>query len=233
MNHGKYAIRFVMATAAFVWLTVGSVTAATLSYTYGQTSKSTDWTTTDSTAVNFNVQQFDSSLGELTSVTLTLSASMLSELTVTNTGDSSSSGNARTELVLTISSPITPGLSPLDFLTGKFDYTNLAANGGTIDSGVLTGSSPDESVTYTSSINLDAFTGSSNILYQLITYTSTVLSNNGGNTNASQTTTAAAGLTATYTYNAAVPEPSAMLMLIGGCALLVASMRGNLHRFRR
>jgi len=214
---------------------VGSVHANTLgpvSATGTVSSTLTDW------SGNLTFPQFNPALGTLTNVSLTFNSAMTTNLKVTNTGNSSSSGLADTKLELSITdaSGVLPGgtyLGPAIGYSGEelnytnspdYTYTNLAA-GGNISSGTLTGNG-----TYTGSFGnaslLSEFTGGGSVVLPASTFTTTTITNTGGNTNANQVTDAGLTGTVTYTYNPTVPEPATMsLLVLGGTAALLQRRR--------
>lgn len=169
--------------------------------------------------------KFNSALGTLIQVDLHLSSTLNTQLTVTNTGDTSSSGSAKTELMLTVQDPglnFTDG-PQIDLNSSAFGY-NLAA-GANIASGTLVKSGTSDS-TYTDSVILHEFTGTGSISLAAHTFTQTLLANSGGNTSASQFTTALATGTVTYEYTTGppppVPVPPTLLLLGSGLVGLLA-----------
>jgi len=174
---------------------------------------STDWIS------SLSFPQFDSTLGTLNSVTIDLSGSLSTVLTVTNNSpNGSSSGAAMTMLQMTVQDSGSNLNAPtIDMSSPLYSYS-LGA-GGSVTSGTLTmnGISSD---TYTLAAVIAEFTGPGTILLDASTFTQTGLFNTGGNTFASQLTSAALTGTVTYDYRV-VPEPATMsLMSIGGLALL-------------
>jgi len=172
----------------------------------------TDW----SSSLQF--PKFNSALGNLTMVQIDLTGSMTTVLTVKNVSSTlPSSGNAKTEIRMTVQdSGGNLNFPEIDLLSSAFAYHNLGA-GQTVTSGNLTinGSSSDQ---YTAAAVLAEFTGPGTIALPANTFTLTWLTNTGGNTVASQVTSAQ--LTGTVTYSYEVPEPATMLLLsLGGLML--------------
>jgi hypothetical protein len=164
--------------------------------------------------------QFNPSLGTLLSVELDLSSSLSTTLTVTNTGDSGSSGNATTELQMTVQDA-GDNLAPyFTVYSPSFPYS-LGA-GGSTGSGLLTANGGSDN-TYTSAPVLAEFTGYGDTGLSGSTFTQTLLANTGGNTNSSQVTDASLTGTVTYTYS--VPEPASLGLILAAVPLLAARRR--------
>jgi len=213
---------------------VGSVHANTLgpiSATGTVPVQKTDW------GGNLTFPQFNPALGNLTNVSLTFNSSMSGNLTVTNTGNTSSSGLADTKLELSITdaSGVLPGgtyLGPAIGYSGNEltytntpDYTYINLGAGNSTGGNVSGNG-----TYTNSFGnaslLSEFTGVGSVVLPASTFTTTTITNTGGNTNASQYTIAGLTGTVTYTYNPTVPEPATMsLLVLGGTAALLQRRR--------
>jgi hypothetical protein len=173
----------------------------------------TDW----SSSLQF--PKFNSALGNLTKVQIDLTGSMTTVLTVTNVSSTlPSSGNAKTETQMTVQdSGGNLNVPEIDLLSSAFIFSNLGV-GQTVISGNLTksGSSSDQ---YTAAAVLAEFTGPGTIVLPAGTFTQTWLTNTGGNTLASQVTSAQLTGTVTYFYEQ-VPEPATMLLLgLGGLML--------------
>lgn len=203
--------------------------AGSISYTNTIASATTDW------SKPVSLHQFDSSLGTLDSIDITLNSGMSTTLYITNNAASASSGTAYTEFHLSLDtssignynlfgkSPANPVLS---YSSPGFDY-NLASGQGT-SSPLQSGSGIVDSGLLTDPSLLSYFIGSGFVGLGASTLTQTLLANTGGGTLADQNTTA--GLVSTITYNytvAPVPEPSTMGILGLGLAGL-----GMIWRFR-
>ena len=166
----------------------------------------TDWTG------SLSFPMFDSRLGTLTEVDLTLSGSMYTVLTVHNSSPTGSTGHANTHLQMTLQDAGNNLIAPqIDLMSPSYTYT-LAAN-ETKTSGTLSksGSSSDQ---YFDPVVLAEFTGTGSILLSASTFTETAVFNTGGNTDASQVTQGQLTGTVTYHYNL-VPEPSTLVLLLG------------------
>ena len=191
---------------------------------------------TDFTNASQTLNLFDSSLGTLQSVTIEGSYGFTSTLTITNSASSSSNGSAKTEsasvfnsstgsintvisAVMDTNGSVLIGsttLNPTAFdLVGSGTTYNLAAgahatassNHSTSTIGPFVDSAPSD---------LTAFSaiGGGTFDVLLTTLTGTDLSNTGGNTSASQSTTATGTFGIAYTYNPPqVPEPASLLLL--------------------
>jgi hypothetical protein len=164
----------------------------------------TDWTGASLQHLTF--PQFNSSLGTLTSVTLDLTGGLDTSLTIVNASNEASSGHAETHMHIWVTGGGV-GSSEIVMNSPSFNYS-LAPLGFTT-SGNLSQTNTDSDV-YTAAALLAAFTGGGNIVLDANTFTETVLTNNGGNTIASQTTTANLAGTVTYNYT---PEPATMALL--------------------
>lgn len=197
-----------------VWMLAAMATcamAASISYT---TSTPVPYSTTDWTS-NLLFQKFNPSIGALYQVDITINAAIKTTLTITNDAASSSTGYAKTEMVVTVTDPLALVSIAPDLLSPAFNY-NLAP-GQQVVSGLLTKSGSDMG-SWTDAAVLAEFTGAGDISMLAGTYTQTLLANTGGNTAASQVTQAMATGTVTYYYNEIVPEPTSLSIL--GSALL-------------
>lgn len=204
-----------LAVAAPVW-------GDTVSYNTNSPvpSSTTDWTSI------LAFPQFDPSLGTLTQVDLSLSSSFNTVLSVVNSSPNSSSGNARTELQITVQDVGNLLYAPeIDAFSPELNYS-LSAGGST--SSTLLAETATAVEDYTNSTILGQFTGGGTISLPASTFTQTVVSNTGGNTAASQMTTASLTGTVTYEYTPnAVPEPSTLALLAVGAIGLAG------YRWRR
>jgi hypothetical protein len=180
--------------------------ASTISYTATPiAATSTDW------QLPLDFPKFDPSLGTLVSVELQLDAACDSLVTVSNTSATSSSkGWAMSEVTVTAQ-----GVGSLvDMVTPQIKFT--LAPGGSISATLhATGSSDD---TFTDAATLAAFTGTGTIPLLTTAEAYTIVAYNGGNTSATQLTTASASGTVVYQYE--VPEPMTLSLLALGVPFL-------------
>lgn len=204
--------------------------------------QATDWTGSQT----LSVQKFDSSLGTLNSVTLSLTGAVTSSGSIENTsstagdvlqikGNSHSPGYlAQTEI----------DLLPMGY-SGPFDATDATNNAflaGLVPLVSIYGvninplsslaySAPGTPVTVgcsTTGVNLCSdttlgdYTGLGNLIFPLVTQTDQSTNTSGGNLELIQTTQATAELTINYNYTPnetpAVPEPASLALLGAGLA---------------
>jgi hypothetical protein len=168
-------------------------------------------------------------LGTLTSVLLSFDGGYSTTLTVTDNQATPSSGTANTRIRFYVEDAglhLASGGLIFDMTSPDFSY-NLSDIGDSATSGLMSDQSDGNnynpySHSYTSSIILSEFTGAGNVLMDAHTFTQSLLANNGGNSSASQVTDAFLDGSVTYTYTPApAPEPSSALLLsLGGLALL-------------
>jgi hypothetical protein len=220
----KAAVSFLSIALTFLGSAQYADAATTSPYSASLSSTKTDIDT------YFLLQKFDTRLGTLSKVTLSLSSGASTTITLQNTSPSGSSGTVYTSLKLTLSDPdalLSQKLTLIVPDTDGLNYSLLA--GGSMTTGEATATG-NNTVDYTSGLILSEFStvGVGNIRLGLATLTKTTLTNTGGNTSASQETYADATATVTYTYVAAppaVPEPSTWAMLVGGVGLLAFGQR--------
>lgn len=205
-------MRLSIATLMFLGWMAGAVQAATVTYTTTTPipAATTDW----SSSLAF--QQFNPSLGTLSSVTLKFTGVMNTVVTATNNSQSDSSGTAKTEIQITVQDNGGNLLAPtIDLFSPLLSYVLAPGQSTTSGQLIKTGNS---SSLYSSADILAEFTGPGSIILPASTFSQTSLTNTGGNTYASQTSTAS--LTGQVIYEYAVPEPATLsLLALGGLAL--------------
>ena len=176
----------------------------------------TDWTS------SLVLQQFNPSLGTLDSVTIELETTLNSTLTVANTAATSSSGKFSVDMSITPADPLLAD-SYLDVSSPSQSYTLGGGDSETLPPVSVSGNSL---YTYTDNPTLSEFTGTGDYLLDISTYTETDLSYHGGNTDASQVTTASATAFVTYDYSTlAIPEPAAYASVAGIAAVGFLGLR--------
>jgi hypothetical protein len=222
-----------LAGAAFV-LGAGSARAQTVtSILTPVTLTTTDWVR------NMTADKFDSSLGTLLSVELSLTASIETTVALQNNSPSGSNGRVRSAVYVWLVDPIgfltEPGvdaignIQPGSFTTevlSNFANYNLAAGAGTT-TGILRGTSTlAETFTAAGMINQFAGNAGDTITFKAETKSFTEISNTGGNTSAQQSTRASATGFVRYTYTTrAIPEPMTLGLLALGAVAGVAARR--------
>lgn len=189
------------------------------SVTYGPVSTGT--LTTDFSNVPLQLQLFDSNLGMLTGVSITISGdiNVLAGSSVTNT--------AATEQSFTFTENVDYSLSDSGLLNTQLQ--TITTNPGHSQDYDLQPNASGAFGPYTGTTNgtftfapLTAFQ-TSGVGYDSVnvaTNTTQTVSGGGGNITAALNTSGGAKLTVTYTYQA-VPEPSTVaLALLGGCGMI-------------
>ena len=202
----------VIATIVAGLVSVGVAKADTISITNLYSSVQTDWSTP------IALPKFDPALGTLDSIQITVESGMSTVLTVGNYSAVSSDGTALTQLKLNLFTDtynLFSGNPVLNYISRDYNYT--LAPGATITSGPLSGYSIMAGNLVTSPLALAAFTGVGSVNMTVSTATRTFLANDGGNTSASQVTTASFGSVISYNYTAfpvaPVPEPATLAMI--------------------
>ena len=228
MKAYKTSLLLALAAAAFGPLQGLVAAPSTQEQTYTVVATPTDWSKTPSFA------KFDTTLGTLISVDFSLSSSVSTTLTVTNNSASASTGSVRTSVSLAVNDPSdflgyylpTPpgdpvGNTTLDVITATQGYSLGAGATSTLLTKTKTGST---TFNFVDGATLAEFSGPGAIDLSFGTFTTTLLSNTGGNTFASQVTTVSSVLTLTYSYTpievSAVPEPATYAALSGGAVLM-------------
>ncbi|MBE8986833.1 choice-of-anchor E domain-containing protein [Nostoc sp. LEGE 12450] len=212
----------IATTLAGIVSTSSAANAASLSYT-----SSIDYDLTDITDAPLNVQQFDSSLGTLTGVTIGFTGDILGDAGFENTGKSSANitVNLASQLSLELNNQSLFTLNPqnsFSYEVGQFDnIINFGGTSGKTVSGLTATQSGTQSFTNTQF--LQSFIGNSNIDFLFSATANSVVSGSGNIASYVQTL-AKANIKVTYDYDdvKSVPEPSATLGvgLIAGLCLL-------------
>jgi hypothetical protein len=168
--------------------------------------------------------QFNSSLGTLTAVNVTVSYDFIHTSTVTfyTPGTIGTMANSN---VLTLRMPngetIATGNAPDYASSTTFNSATMQLN-QTLNLSPVTNSGTVGPISLTSSSDLSAFTGKGTIALPLLATSLASLPTNNGNGAASVTTKADAKVSISYDYKPpAVPEPSSLVLLgLGGCGVL-------------
>ena len=201
-----------LAVAGFVAVSVSQASAASMTVTgnFGPTA-------TDFSGLAFSVPGFNTTLGTLTNVSVTLGSSSTISGPVKNNSTSAQTFTLNTDAKVTINSA-TSSIDGLFLdLTASQSYTALAAG----SSSTYGPFNPSQSSTNSSALPLSAFT-SGPINLTATTVTNESFAGGGGNISAPLTATASGTVTLVYTYTppppASVPEPASMALLGMGLA---------------
>jgi hypothetical protein len=232
-----------------VALTVAAGVANAASITYYGSSYGASFSPLAGTdfSASDTLQMFNPALGTLTGITITTIWDANTVLTVTNNdGAFASNGSAQTKITTssTDAGSLLAGQRDISdynfyFFLPNAGYSYTLAAGSSTTSGTLTRNNVSITDPYNTTIgNLTAgiaaeFTGAGTITLAFGTLTQTVLSNTGGNTNASQSTHAQFKDSITYDYTPAAPTPEPATMGLLGSALIGLGVFGKKVRRNR
>ena len=220
----------LLVAATLAALSIGSANALTISSSFVNAEETTDIGTT--TPYFGTLNYFDSNLGTLTGVSVSVTGALTTQINITNNAAQTVNANGRTNSDFFFSSSdatLDALLSALMFPTVQLQTgAQSIAVGDTYQSPTLhtsrTADLVPTPVSAFSKVGLNTFTVS------CMTETASFTSGGGGNLPTSPTTTAGCGAAIVYTYDAApqppaqVPEPASMA-LIGLGALGLAAIR--------
>jgi hypothetical protein len=171
---------------------------------------------------------FDSSLGTLTSVTLTLTGGANTMITLMNSAAQSQTASAEGQVDLSFSSSIAGlNLSAGAIFLAMNTGTQTIASGGTYSSPLL---SDSDSTTLNPAAGLFSVNGGGTFTITCESVSGVQIKGGGGNVDSSQTTNAGCGASISYDYTPrqTVPEPGTMALLgLGVLGLGVARRRFN------
>ncbi len=208
----KKAVLLTCASLLIATAPVFSATTIPQTFTFG--SSATDWTNA------LTVNQFDTSLGTLVGIQITIDGDMSALLTIVNTSSKkSSTGNASGEVEFELTGP--GSLTQILNLTPDDGIDYLLGTGNTLASSTPLTKSGSVSATWDTAGILAAFTGSGTVGLGLKATGATLLYNTGGSTFISEDSTIDAGSTVTIAYTYNVPEPATIgLLSIGALTFL-------------
>ena len=201
---------------------VGMASAALAGSSGPFTSNIVGYQATDWNGLNLVLPKFNSSLGVLDEVQLYLSSGIKTNLTVVNTGDANSTGDAYTEVKFNVTDPLALVSLETDLYSPLYHFENLVPNSPQ-GSGELTKAGSDYK-TFTDAATLAEFNGPGTISLPVSTVTKAWIGYTGGNAAADQTTTAQAYARVNYVYHV-VPEPSSLVGLFAGAFGLIGFAR--------
>ncbi|WP_084150260.1 choice-of-anchor E domain-containing protein [Azohydromonas australica] len=212
--------------------------AGTVSYSFNTANVLTDFginemRDTGVAPLTGSLNYFNRSLGTLTGVTLELTGTTLTDLDLVNTGGSKSKGDVSGKVQLYFTSSmlglnsLLGGANSADVIV-RTTTQNFSLNSGAHTSFHNLSSTGAESIDVDSIMSQFSKVGGGQFNISCSSLAGTTLSYNGGNAQASQTTTAGCGAIVTYEYTAAPPTPTpepASLALVGLGMIGVAASR--------
>lgn len=182
-----------------------------------------------------SLSYFNRSLGTLTGVTLELTGSTLTNLFLTNTGGSKSKGDVSGKVQLYFTSSMA-GLNGLlggsesaDVIV-RTETKNFSLNAGAGTSFTALTSNDSTEIDVSTILSQFSQVGGGQFDISCSSLAGTTISYQGGNAQASQTTTAGCGAIVTYEYTAApppspTPEPASLALVGLGMIGVAASRR--------
>jgi hypothetical protein len=228
------SIRIRITAVIFGWivLTLGQSPARAdmIEFTQVVTQQSTDF------RILVSFDKFDSNLGQLNSITFTISGTEVATLRLRNTGNSTSTFTASDQVTLTLSQPNDTAL--VSSTATVSETQTLAPDPGNTNP-VITNSPSSFNVTRSASIatmsttlfapssDLSSFIGTGQIMLP-ITATASTMVMGSGNTLFIPSTQASAIVKLVYDFTPnAIPEPSSIVLVAlgGGACLLVRRYR--------
>ena len=178
---------------------------------------------------SFGCSRFDSNLGSLTSMSLTITGQISGSITLSNGGGAAATfaGTTQSQFYVAALSGFTLS-SPLFTATMGTGPQTIGATSSTVFSGLTGGANSGAMINNTVFIPYQAPGGVGTFDINVSTLTGLLISGGGGQAGGSQSTTASATAAVRYTYDdgaVTTPEPATMALLGAGMLALGVARR--------